>query len=67
MTAATYHRPSSSRASASTQGGATGGSSRAKPEMSENTRRTFAFISDPKNAHLFTKEAARKAFGRVKI
>lgn len=37
------------------------------PFISEQTRRTFEFISDPENAHLFTKEAARKAFASVKI
>ncbi|ADX45557.1 hypothetical protein Acav_1637 [Paracidovorax avenae ATCC 19860] len=67
MTAATYNRQPTNRAAASTRGGAAAGSSRAKPEMPEKTRRTFAFISDPANAHLFTKESARKAFSRVKI
>lgn len=38
-----------------------------KPVLSEQTRRTFEFISDPANAHLFTKEAARKAFAHVKV
>lgn len=38
-----------------------------EPVLSEQTRRTFEFISDPANAHLFTKEAARKAFAHVKI
>lgn len=37
------------------------------PKMSEQTRRTFEFISDPANAGLFTKEAALKAFSHVKI
>jgi hypothetical protein len=38
-----------------------------KPVLSEQTRRTFEFISDPANAHLFTKDAARKAFAHVKV
>lgn len=38
-----------------------------KPVLSEQTRRTFEFISDPANAHRFTKEAALKAFAHVKI
>ena len=37
------------------------------PKLSEQTRRTFEFISDPANAHLFSKEAARKAFAHVKV
>lgn len=32
------------------------------PAMSGRTRRTFESISDPKNAHLFTAEAAVRAF-----
>lgn len=38
-----------------------------KPVLSEQTRRTFEAISNPANAHLFTKEAARKAFAHIKI
>lgn len=38
-----------------------------KPVLSEQTRRTFEFISDPANAHLFTADAALKAFAHVKI
>lgn len=38
-----------------------------KPVLSEQTRRTFEFISDPANAHRFTKEAALKAFAHVKV
>lgn len=38
-----------------------------KPVLTEQTRRTFEFISDPANGHLFTKEAARKAFAHVKV
>lgn len=38
-----------------------------KPVLSEQTRRTFEFISDPANAPLFTKEAARKAFSHIKV
>ena len=37
------------------------------PVLSEQTRQTFEFISDPANAHLFTKEAARKAFAHIKV
>lgn len=33
--------------------------------MSDVTRKMFEAISDPKNAHLFTTEAAYKAFSRV--
>ena len=40
---------------------------RNKPVLSEQTRRTFEFISDPANARLFTKDAARKAFAHVKV
>lgn len=39
----------------------------AAPALSEQTRRTFEFISDPANAHLFSKAAARKAFAHVKV
>lgn len=35
--------------------------------LSAETRRTFEFISDPANSHLFSKEAARKAFAHVKV
>lgn len=38
-----------------------------KPVLSEQTRRTFEFISDPANAHHFTKAAALKAFAHVKV
>lgn len=38
-----------------------------KPVLSEQTRRTFEFISDAANAHRFTKEAALKAFAHVQI
>lgn len=38
-----------------------------KPVLSEQTRRTFEFISDQANAHRFTKEAALKAFAHVKV
>ena len=38
-----------------------------QPKISEQTRRTFEFISAPANAHLFTKEAASKAFAHIKI
>jgi hypothetical protein len=38
-----------------------------KPVLSEQTRRTFEFISDPTNAHLFTKKAALKAFAHIKV
>ncbi len=38
-----------------------------KPMLSEQTRRTFEAISDPKNAHLFTVDAALKAFAHVKV
>lgn len=37
------------------------------PKISEKTRRTFEMISDPKNAHLFTVDAALKAFAHIKI
>lgn len=40
--------------------------SRKVPEISEESRKTFEAISDPKNAHLFTLEAALKAFSHVK-
>ncbi len=40
---------------------------RTTPVLSAETRRTFEFISDPANAHLFSKEAARKAFAHVKV
>lgn len=36
--------------------------SRAAPEMSEATQRTFAKISDPANAQMFSAELAHKAF-----
>lgn len=35
--------------------------------LSEETRRTFEFISDPKNAELFSVKAGLKAFSRVKV
>lgn len=35
------------------------------PAMSEDPRGTFAKISDPANAHLFSAEAMRKAFAAV--
>lgn len=38
-----------------------------QPVLSEQTRRTFEFISDPENAHYFTKEAALKAFAHIKV
>lgn len=34
--------------------------------VSKDTVKTFMKISDPKNAHLFTLEAALKAFSHVK-
>lgn len=40
---------------------------RATPVLSEQTRRTFEEISDVANAHLFTKDAARKAFAHIKV
>ena len=40
---------------------------KAAPVMSEQTRRTFQMISAPENAHLFTAQAALKAFATVKI
>lgn len=39
---------------------------RAEPEIPEQTRRVLEFISAPANAHLFTKDAALKAFVHVK-
>ena len=42
-------------------------SKRDEPQLSDETRSTFAAISDPANAHLFTVEAALKAFAHVKI
>lgn len=36
-------------------------------ERHERIRRTFAKISDPRNAHLFTTDAARKAFAHVEL
>lgn len=35
------------------------------PALSKKTRDTFAAISDPKNAHLFSVEAALKAFAHI--
>lgn len=35
------------------------------PTLSKKTRDTFAAISDPKNAHLFSVEAALKAFANI--
>lgn len=40
---------------------------RSIPELSEEMRRTLEFISAPENAHLFTAEAARRAFAHVKV
>lgn len=40
---------------------------REEPKLSEETRGTFAAISDPDNAHLFTVDAALKALAHVKI
>lgn len=40
---------------------------RSIPRLTEETRRVFAAISDPKNAHLFTVEAALKALAHVKL
>jgi hypothetical protein len=37
----------------------------ASTEPNERTLRTFAKISDPSNAHLFTAESARKAFAHI--
>ena len=34
-------------------------------EQGERVQRTFAKISDPSNAHLFTADAAREAFEKV--
>ncbi len=36
-------------------------------EQGERVQRTFAKISEPSNAHLFTAEAARKAFAHVEL
>lgn len=38
-----------------------------QPKISAKTRSTFKMISDPKNAHLFTVDAALKAFAHIKI
>ncbi len=38
-----------------------------KPELSEQTRRTFEAISAPVNARHFTKSAALRAFAHVEI
>lgn len=37
------------------------------PKISAKTRHTFEMISDPKNAHLFTVDAALKAFAHIKV
>lgn len=37
------------------------------PKISEQTRRTFEMISDPKNARLFSVDAALAAFAHVKV
>ncbi|WP_399677155.1 hypothetical protein [Xenophilus sp.] len=39
------------------------GEVQSRAQMSEDARRTFAKISDPGNAHLFSLEAVREAFG----
>lgn len=36
-------------------------------EQDERVQRTFAKISDPSNARLFTADAARKAFEKVEL
>lgn len=38
------------------------GEVQSRAQMSEDVRRTFAKISDPDNAHLFSAEATREAF-----
>lgn len=35
-------------------------------KLSQKTRKTFEAISDPANAHLFTTQAALKAFRHIK-
>ena len=40
---------------------------RSIPEILEEIIKTFEHISDPKNAHLFSADAARKAFAHIPI